>query len=620
MRRHFFHSTVFKIAALMFSVSFLAIVSMFSSVFISDGAQSDAHAVNVAGSLRMQSYRIVSHLHQMAEVVEEQQAATIRALIAEFETDLTSGILVNQQAVLDSSELQDLHSQVENFWFSQMKPRFSAHLSAAISDREDLNQPVSQFVTMIDKLVISYQQHAETNISTIRLIQSLALFSTLILIAFAMLIVNRHIEQPLSRLTAVARQIGRGDFTAKADESGKGELALLAKTFNKMSSSIYRSRAQLEEQVKRKTRKLSRSNASLDLLFQITRKLNEVDPTQVQFEPILKKLANVTGVRDLDLCIMTAEGSGPYEHLVTTDKTLPEKCVKHDCGDCTDHDSMFPNSDNNLKYQLAHNETNYGVLVVQPDDSHQLEEWQHQLFESVAEQISNVLSMKQQQEQGRRIALMNERTVIARELHDSLAQALSYLKIQVTRLQKLQQRDNVQAQIDDVMNELKTGLSSAYRELRELLTTFRLKLDGQSLKAAFEQTINQLQSRSEMFEFSLNYQVGNVPFTPQEEIHLLQIAREAMQNAFYHSKGDRISISIKMDNLSLVTLSIVDNGVGIPGNPNKLNHYGLAIMQERCRNLGGDIYISKPDVGGTAVIFKFVPEYAKSANLQSQTA
>ncbi|AGP79525.1 Signal transduction histidine kinase, nitrate/nitrite-specific [Alteromonas mediterranea 615] len=47
--KNFIHSTVFKIAALMFSVSFLAIVSMFTTVFMSDGAQFDAQAVNVAG-------------------------------------------------------------------------------------------------------------------------------------------------------------------------------------------------------------------------------------------------------------------------------------------------------------------------------------------------------------------------------------------------------------------------------------------------------------------------------------------------------------------------------------------------------------------------------------------
>lgn len=618
MLKSFVHSTIFKIAALMFLVSFMAIASMFSSVFISDSAQSDAYAVNVAGSLRMQSYRIVSHIQSQQQSPEYIDA--IHNFILDFEKDLTSGVLVNQQALINSNELTALHSRVEDDWTTTMKPMFLSLLQNENRDLKSLNTDVAIFVENIDRFVMSYQQHAEKNIATIRVIQSVALFSTLIFIAFAMLIVNRHIEKPLSKLTAVARQLGHGDFTVKADESGKDEFAVLAKTINKMSGAIYRSKSQLEEQVKRKTQKLSRSNASLDLLFEISRKLNDANPSTDTFKPTLKKLAQVTGVKDLDLCIMTADGQSPYDHLITADKKLPDKCIEHECGDCTEHNVLFPGTSNQLKYQLTHGDINYGVLVVKPDVNSNLEDWQHQLFELVAEQVANGLKMKQQLEQGRRIALMNERTVIARELHDSLAQALSYLKIQVTRLQKLQQKDSPQEQIDLVIDELKNGLSSAYRELRELLTTFRLKLDGQSLKAAFEQTITQLQTRSDMFTFTLDYQVSHIPFSPQEEIHLLQITREATQNAFYHSKGDQINISINVDELSLVTVSIADNGVGIPGDPNKMNHYGLAIMQERSRNLGGEISIRKRQSGGTIVMFQFVPEYAKATSMHSQSA
>lgn len=242
------------------------------------------------------------------------------------------------------------------------------------------------------------------------------------------------------------------------------------------------------------------------------------------------------------------------------------------------------------------------------------------MFESVAEQVTNGLSMKNQNEQNRRIALMNERTVIARELHDSLAQALSYLKIQVARLQRLHKKEDVQVQIDEVVDELKKGLGSAYSELRELLTTFRLKLDGQGIKAALEQTISQLRTRSDSFEFTLNYGVSNVPFTPQEEIHLLQIAREATQNAFYHSKGSHIEIDITSNALTEVILTVKDNGIGIPGDPNKLNHYGLAIMQERSRSLQGELSVKRNDDRGTTVMFSFVPEYAEQLDLKAKSA
>ena len=411
MIKTFFHSTVFKIVALMFSVSFLSVVSMFSSVFISDGAQSDALALNVAGSLRMQSYRLLSKVQTPHK--SEQELSDFYQLIDTFEQNLTSGILINQQILSDTAQLAAQHAVIKSQWLNSIKPLFIEALSESYQDARKLDQIIQPFVADIHTLVEIYQNHAETNIATIRLIQSLALFCTLILISLALVIVNRHIEQPLSKLTQVARQIGRGDFTVRADDSGKGELSVLAHTFNTMSDSIYRSKLQLEKQVKRKTLKLSRSNESLDLLFQVSRKLNEVDPTSVDFQPILAKLAKVTGIKDLDLCIMTAQGSSPYEHLLTANKNLPDKCVNHKCGDCTSHNDLFPQSTHQMRYQLTLGGKNYGVLVVHPEDNAVLEDWQHQLFESVAAQVANGLKMKHQNEQNRRMALMNERTIIA---------------------------------------------------------------------------------------------------------------------------------------------------------------------------------------------------------------
>ncbi|NKW88280.1 HAMP domain-containing protein [Alteromonadaceae bacterium A_SAG4] len=613
--KNFKHSTVFKIAALMFSVSFLAIVSMFTTVFMSDGAQFDAQAVNVAGSLRMQTYRIHSVMQDSPGDIE-----TINQLVDEFDLTLNTGVLVNQQALWDNGDIAKHHAIVANNWNEQVKPLIQTNLASPSNSNTSSLEVFNKLVEDIELLVVAYQKYAEINIANIRLVQSLALFSTLILIAIAMMIVHRHIEQPLSKLTSVARQIGQGDFTARAEETGKGELALLARTINKMSGSLYRSKSQLEEQIKRKTRKLTRSNQSLELLFQVSRRLNEVEPGSVDFQPLLNKLADVTGVKDLDLCIMTAQGTGPYEHLMSSEKTIPDKCQQQLCHDCTEHDSLFPPVNGQMKYQLNIGDQHYGVLVVSLDEGSILEDWQHQLFEAIAEQVANGLSMKHQNEQRRRIALMNERTVIARELHDSLAQALSYLKIQVTRLQRLQQKESAQEQIDQVIDELKNGLGAAYSELRELLTTFRLKLDGQGIKAALEQTISQLQNRSDDFSFTLNYHVSNIPFTPQEEIHLLQIAREATQNAFYHSQGSNIDISITSNSLSEVILTVKDNGIGIPEDPNKLNHYGLAIMKERSRNLDGELSVKRNDERGTTVMFSFIPEYARTLEVKSKSA
>lgn len=612
------NSTVFKIVGLLFLVSFFAIISMFSSVFISDEAQTDAASINVAGSLRMQSYRLASYAQLVTN--SEQQQDKFARLLEQFENDLTTGVLVNKQALIQSSDSEQLLQQITLQWHDHIKPMLLATQNDATFDPVKLNLSIEVFVIYIDNLVSKYQSHAEANIAKIRLIQSIALFSTLLFIAFAMVIVNLHIKKPLSTLTQVANQIGRGNFTARADEEGQGELPLLARTLNKMSDSIYRSQSQLEANVISKTQKLTRSNQLLNVLYKISRKLNSVDPSAVDFQPLLQQVAQVTGIADLDLCIMTAQGTGPYEHLISTKKTIPEKCIQQQCGDCTEHNPAEPHVGNIIRYQLTQGNENFGVFTVSPLENTTLEDWQHQLFESVAEQIANGLSLKYQHEQSRRLALMNERTVIARELHDSLAQALSYLKIQVTRLQRLREQENSQAQIDLVVDELKGGLSTAYSELRELLTTFRLKLDGQGIKAALEQTITQLLTRSDSFEFDFSYHIENVPFSPQEEIHLLQIAREATHNAFYHSKGSKISIGLKTNKYSEVILNVIDNGIGIPGDPNKLNHYGLAIMKERSRNLHGDLQVKSLAKGGTQVSFRFLPEYAKQIGLKTKQA
>jgi two-component system, NarL family, nitrate/nitrite sensor histidine kinase NarX len=619
MLKDYIHSTVFKIAALMFSISFLAIVSMFSSVFISDSAQSDALAVNVAGSLRMQSFRLLSQLQGLSGEAPESLTEDIKQSINSFETDLTRGVLSNQILSSGSDELAKQHGGVFQQWHQLIQPAFNQALETG-KVPYTLPDQVQSFVDQIDALVSAYQHHAENNIALIRLIQTLSLFCTIIIIAFAMLIVNRQIERPLSRLIDVARQISRGDFTGEADESGKGELAILAQAFNKMSRSIYRSQSQLEMRVKEKTKKLENSKESIQLLYHLAKNLNEFSDAKHDFAPILKQLADVTGVVDLDLCIMTANGKTPYEHLLSSEKILPEKCIEKNCEGCTEHDTFFPSSDKELKYPLVRGNTNYGVLVCHPKLDQQLDDWQHQLFVAVAEQVATGLSMREQHEQSRRIALMTERTVIARELHDSLAQALSYLKIQVSRLQKLQDKGAAREKVDEVVGELKGGLSSAYRELRELLTTFRLKIDAQTLKASFEQSIESYKSRSDAFTFNLNFKVGDIPFSPQEEIHLLQIAREAMQNAYYHSKGNVINVSVMEDQQHWVSLQVSDNGIGIGDDPNKLNHYGLAIMQERSRSLNGKLSIVANQSGGTNVSFSFKPEYAKDLSLSKKSA
>ncbi len=618
-----FNSIVFRMGAMMFGISFVAIISMFSSVFISEMADKDALAINHAGSLRMQTYKVMADFQQNRLIKSQNPASTqLTKHLNEFEGKLSAPVL--NQPISDATEhiIDRSLNEIKYRWFSELKPtitELSKQSSLSETQLTTLRGQIDTFVLQIDNLVSLYQQHAEDRLLLIRMIQWISLFVTVILVVVIMLQLNHRVERPLSELTNSANRIMAGDYTAHTHIAQSDELGFLSRTMNKMADAISESHLQLEKRVKLKTAELRQSKNSLELLYEASTILSQ-SSKNFDLEPIIEKLSSISGLDDLDLCLMTNEGSSPYEHILTTEKELTKQCLSGDCSGCIT-ETVGCSTDTNqnkrisMRYPLRKGDLSFGVLVCNLKADTSLEAWQHQLLQSIAAQIATGLKLRQQSEQTRRLALVSERTVIARELHDSLAQALSYLKIQVTRLQKLHQRESSSEQIEEVVDELKSGLSSAYRQLRELLTTFRLKIDAEGLQSAFEKTITQLNERADgKLQFSLDYRIGDLPLTPNEEIHIMQIAREATQNALHHSQGTQAKVALYSDQDKCINLIIEDDGVGLGSDPEKLNHYGLAIMKERAVQLGAKISIQANHPCGTIIKVNYKPSYVANAS------
>src|SRR5690606_13775128 len=113
------------------------------------------------------------------------------------------------------------------------------------------------------------------------------------------------------------------------------------------------------------------------------------------------------------------------------------------------------------------------------------------LLQTLADQLATAIYIKRQMQESQQLSLLEERTIIARELHDSLAQSLSYLKMQVSRLQRMQEKEAASDRQQNIVTEIRTGVNSAYRQLRELLTTFRLQLDKPGLRSALDETVRE---------------------------------------------------------------------------------------------------------------------------------
>ncbi|MBU1308939.1 MAG: type IV pili methyl-accepting chemotaxis transducer N-terminal domain-containing protein, partial [Gammaproteobacteria bacterium] len=538
----------------------LAIGTMLASYWLSDKTDNDAHAVNVAGSLRMQSYR-------MAWLTQQQDQQKLQAAKAQFNQSWQHPVFTR---FMHNDTIVAQFDAARQHW-QQIEPQ----LTQLPQQPAQIEQALAEQIQLLEQLVSYIQQDAEQKVRSFRTLQLVALLATVLLSAIVIYWLKVMVQQPLEALTQGAKRVAMGDFTHRLSVENNDELGTLAHSFNKMNDSISYMYGNLEQRVEQQTEALKHSNTTLRFLYNTAQRISEHVPEYADFTKIVTELKTVVKVEDLELCLFTDAGDKPYMQLLPADDDSPP-CVAISCGDCVSQPQTTGCNTRQYNYLLQREQKKYGVLVARIDPGQSLERWQQQLLTSVADQLALALSLKSEEQQVRRLALMQERTVIARELHDSLAQALSYLKIQVTRLNKATQKVD-KAIIADVSAELKQGLDAAYRQLRELLTTFRLKVDGEGLLSALQTTVKQLSEQSDL-QIRLDYQLTNVPLAPHEEIHLLQIIREASQNAVHHSQGSELKISLQHSREG-ISLAVEDNGVGIPDSAEKLNHYGLAIMQ-----------------------------------------
>jgi nitrate/nitrite-specific signal transduction histidine kinase len=201
-----------------------------------------------------------------------------------------------------------------------------------------------------------------------------------------------------------------------------------------------------------------------------------------------------------------------------------------------------------------------------------------------------------------RNAQSEERAAIARELHDSLAQSLSYLKIKVSLLQDMVKKGDCAPDVDIALKELRGTLSTANLQLRELITTFRLTMHGRTFAQALEDSIEEFERRSSIaFDLDNRLPVGGL--TVAEEMQLLLILREALCNVVRHSHASYCWVSVRRKDDGSVYLAVNDNGIGMRRTMQETEpqHHGLIIMQERARNLGGTLRVEDREGGGTCL-------------------
>jgi len=591
----------------MSAITVLAILTMAGSVIIAHMATGDAAAINASGTLRMQAYRIATHMARPGGDTWHQ----LQSDVARFEGTLYGHDVVRDIPESTTNPVRSRYAEVQRLWNEEMRPAIESFRTDPTAARRRYTQAVSSFVDHVDDLVAGLQHQAERKVQFLRVVQGSALFITLGLVFFAMYKLLIDVTPPFRDLMYVVDEARRGNFEARTSYRAADELGMLSRTFNAMAANISRMYGDLERRVAEKTAALRQSNQALQLLYDTSRQLSAERRDLEHYRSVLTEVEQTLEVGTITLCLSNPGSDRAYTRLSTAGSNRPSFCRAPECAQCLGRHPPGETraiSDGLISVPVADAERRYGALLVAHDPGRVPSAWQLRLCEAVGEHIATSISLERHAEHQHRLALMDERAVIARELHDSLAQALSYLKIQVSRLQAEFDSENPDRQrLLDVTGELREGLNDAYRQLRELLNTFRLTMTDAGLHKALQRSVEEFAAQGNL-DVQLRFRLEHVPLTPNEEIHLLQTVREALTNVVRHANASRAWVILASREDGAVAVEIGDDGVGIPTNWARANHYGIKIMEERVGGLGGTLRLERPPGGGTVVRIAFMPQ------------
>ena len=172
--------------------------------------------------------------------------------------------------------------------------------------------------------------------------------------------------------------------------------------------------------------------------------------------------------------------------------------------------------------------------------------------------------------------------------------------------------------LNAIVDELREGLNSSYRKLRELLVTFRSHSDEPGLIPSVKVAADEINRISQNTKIHL-YIDDNWPedLSPSQEIHCLHVIREALTNVIKHAQAENAVVSLKVKDQEQLEIKINDDGIGFDESPEKPMHYGLTIMHERAQRIAGTIEYQRLNYGGAGVTLTFKPKYKNEEEILS---
>jgi two-component system nitrate/nitrite sensor histidine kinase NarX len=224
------------------------------------------------------------------------------------------------------------------------------------------------------------------------------------------------------------------------------------------------------------------------------------------------------------------------------------------------------------------------------------------LANSAAVALENSRLVAQQKQQAEQAAIAAERDRLAAELHDNLAQTLSFLNLKSDRVRELIETQHDQpAQAE--LAQMKAAIDAAYGQVRAALTGLReASPNADDLRTRLEACVAEARAASSA-QIDLNLKDASALALPRvAQTQAYHIVREALINARRHAQAQHVRITVERND-GLAQFTIADDGCGF--DPNEIDgqhHLGLSIMRTRAQRCGGSLEVRSEPGQGTQIV------------------
>lgn len=204
----------------------------------------------------------------------------------------------------------------------------------------------------------------------------------------------------------------------------------------------------------------------------------------------------------------------------------------------------------------------------------------------------------------REAAVGEERALLARGLHDSIAQALSFLKIQVQLLRSAVNRQQPE-QVQSTLDELDMGLRESISDVRELLVHFRTRTNAEDIEAALQETLQKFRHQTGLV-VRLDVSGEGLPVPADVQVQVLHVLQEALSNVRKHANATEVVLGVAKGQRWRFTVQ--DNGAGFDtAQQLDSSHVGLNIMRERAERIGAKVTVESTPGQGSCVTLTLPP-------------